>query len=105
MLAKHKHKVLFSPIHSATYDVQHVKLHAWWGRECLHPDIKRPDACTIELGKNNAYELYTTATIYHKESVLREILHMPVLVDRPSLAVDELIVTHTVMLSDFYTPM
>ena len=41
---------------------------------------------------------------YHKESVLREILHMPVLVDRPSLAVDEFIVTHTVMLSDFYTP-
>ena len=102
MLAKHKHKVLFSPIHSATYDVQHVKLHGGEGN------------VSIQTSRDQMHALLSWERImhmnyhysYHKGSVLRETLHMTVLVDRPSLAVDELllIVTYTIMLSDFYTP-
>ena len=62
----------------------------------------RPDACTIELGKNNAYEL--PPQLPQRISVERNPAYASVS-GQASLAVDELIVTHTVMLSDFYTPM
>ena len=82
------------------HDVQHVKLHGGEGN------------VSIQTSKDQMHLLLSWERImlmnyhhsYHKESMLRETLHMPVLVDRPSLAVDELIVTHTVMLSEFYTP-
>ena len=78
--------MLFSPIHSATYDVQHVKLHGGEGN------------ASIQTLRDQMHALLSWERImlmnyhhsYHKGSVLRGILHMPVLVVRPSLAVDEL---------------
>ena len=99
MLAKDEHKVLFFLPY--TQPLSNVKLRGGEGNVSIQ--TLRDQIHALLSWERYAYEL--PPQIPQRIGVERNPAYMPVLVNRPSLAVDELIVTHTVMLSGFYTPM